>query len=526
MTGLYRRTRAALARISPGRARAVGVLLLLLALGGWAYASPVGASPDEDYHLASIWCSHGSEPGRCEPGSAPDRRLVPAEFPDEIVCYRWEPTQSAACQPPVSGDLVDTDRGNFAGMYPPVFYWVNGLFVGDSVSVSVLAMRLFNTLLFLALVVAVYLLVPPGLRRAMVAASVVTAVPLGVFLIPSINPSAWAITSAATYLVSLLGYLTVADRRRMIALGALAAVSLLLGAGARADAAAYAVIATVAALVLVWRRRGGVSWRRLLLPGVLATVAVGFYLSTGQSVAVDPGATTQPHSLNRLVHTVLDIPALWIGAVGAPGPQHDFEPGYPWGLGWMDTPLPSVVWLGGWTILVLVLVVALAGATRRRLLAVGLVGAGVVAIPAYAQYLMAVPVGGMIQPRYVLPLLTVLALVAMVRLDGTPLRLTPTQRATVVGLLSLTHALSLHTNLRRYLGGLDVTNWNLNSHVEWWWSVPFSPMVLWLVTSAAFAGALALLTAELAAPAPAAADAPAAEAARVGAHRRDEAVAV
>jgi hypothetical protein len=491
---------AAARRFPATRLRALGVLCLLVALGGWAYASPVGASPDEDYHLASIWCGQGFAEGVCEPGAAAGSRRVPAEFPDEMVCYRWEPTQSAACQVAPTGELVDTDRGNFAGMYPPVFYWVFGTFTADAISVSVLAMRLINVLLFVALLVAVYLLVPVGLRRAMLGGALVTAVPLGVFLIPSINPSAWAILSATTYLVSLLGYLTVDDRRRMIALGSIAGLSLLLGAGARADSAAYAVVATGAALVLVWRR-GGLSWPRLVLPGVLAIVAVGFYFSTGQTVAVDPDATTKPHSLNRLLHTILDIPALWIGATGAPAPQHDFERGYPWGLGWLDTALPSVVWLGGWTVLALVLFVALAGATRRRLLAVGLVAAAALAVPAYAQYLIAVPVGGIIQPRYVLPLLTVLAIVAMVRLDGTAFRLTPVQRWTVVGVLSLTHAVTLHTNLRRYLTGTDVTAWNLDRDIEWWWSVPFSPMVLWLVTSAAFAGALVLLTAELVAPA-------------------------
>ena len=40
-------------------------LLLLATLAAWALASPVGASPDEDYHLVSGWCATG-DAAHCE----------------------------------------------------------------------------------------------------------------------------------------------------------------------------------------------------------------------------------------------------------------------------------------------------------------------------------------------------------------------------------------------------------------------------------------------------------------------------
>ena len=36
-------------------------LLAILALACWALASPVGSSPDDNFHLASIWCAGGNE---------------------------------------------------------------------------------------------------------------------------------------------------------------------------------------------------------------------------------------------------------------------------------------------------------------------------------------------------------------------------------------------------------------------------------------------------------------------------------
>ena len=46
-----------------------GWLIYLLAfwvvLVGWAMASPMGSAPDDDYHLASIWCAEGVAADAC-----------------------------------------------------------------------------------------------------------------------------------------------------------------------------------------------------------------------------------------------------------------------------------------------------------------------------------------------------------------------------------------------------------------------------------------------------------------------------
>jgi len=42
-------------------------VLMVLALSAWAFASPIGASPDDDYHLASIWCANESRTDLCAP---------------------------------------------------------------------------------------------------------------------------------------------------------------------------------------------------------------------------------------------------------------------------------------------------------------------------------------------------------------------------------------------------------------------------------------------------------------------------
>jgi hypothetical protein len=61
--------------------------------------------------------------------------------------------------------------------------------------------------------------------------------------------------------------------------------------------------------------------------------------------------------------------------------------------------------------------------------------------------------------------------------------------------LIVTNSISLHTNLRRYLTGLDGSQINLNRDIEWWWfQAPadgswfvLSPNSLWVFGSVAFA---------------------------------------
>jgi hypothetical protein len=470
----------------------MGALSILVALMSWALASPVGSSPDEDFHLVSTWCGHGLRSGVCEKGNEENSRRVTSSLL-KAPCYAFHAEVSASCQTDgfagPKAELVPTNRGNFTGTYPPVFYFFTNLFVGSDISFSVVAMRFANAALFVLLIAATYIASAPGLRRSLLLGSAVTLVPLGMFIVPSINPSSWAVLSAATLAVSVLGYLTTAERPRRLILGGLAAISLLVGAGARADAAMYAVIAIVASLILVVRRGRGHA-RRVIYPIVLAIIATLAYFSVGQSSAV-AGGSLGAFELGRFARILLDIPSLWIGGLGA------------WGLGWLDTTMPPLVWVLAFGIFGATVFAAFAQKSLRRGLATGVVGLALWIIPAYVQYLANAPVGAEVQPRYILPLLTVLAVIALARIDGMAFSLGTGQRWIVVAGLSLANAIALHTNIRRYVTGTDVPSLNLNFHEEWWWGIPVSPLAVWALGAVAFAVGLVLLTKELTIASPA-----------------------
>ncbi|WP_258726404.1 DUF2142 domain-containing protein [Cellulomonas sp. NS3] len=468
-------------------AKGLGALFLLMALGTWAVASPVGASPDEDYHLVSIWCGQGLRDGVCEAADIPQARTIPHALL-ESPCYNFHPETSAQCQAAKYAvdvqEMVPTERGNFVGDYPPVFYAAMSVFVGDDISLSVIVIRLVNALVFVLVLGAVYVASVPGLRRALLLGTAVTAVPLGMFLVPSANPSSWAILAVPSLLVAVLGYVTTDERRRRWLLGGLAALAVLLGAGARGDAAMYCAVAVGAALILTFRPDLRFV-HRAAYPVVLAVVSVAAFLSAGQSSAAG-GAEAPPLTVGRIMELMTTVPELWVGGLGY------------WELGWLDTVMPPLVWVLCWGMYAAVVYAAIGYAGLQRGLAISAVALALWLVPAYIQYLSGAPVGAYVQPRYILPLVTLLAVTALVRLDGQAFRVSPAQRWILVAALSVANATALHTNIRRYVTGSDVGGPDLDERIEWWWGGPVSPLSLWFLGAVAFAVGLALVSAELA----------------------------
>ncbi|HRN29341.1 MAG TPA: DUF2142 domain-containing protein, partial [Terrimesophilobacter sp.] len=211
-------------------------VLAFIALSAWAFASPIGAGPDDDYHLVSTWCANGGSE-YCASGSETATHELPTAF-RELTCYVQVEERSAACQesvwPDVTPDVYETKRGNFAGEYPPLYYSAMRVFAGEDIQSSAIVMRLLNAAIFVALATALFVLLPIARRKTLLWGWLLTLVPLGMFLIPSNNPSGWAVTGVGTAFLALLGWFETRDRTRW-ALGVLSLVGVLMAAGARGD---------------------------------------------------------------------------------------------------------------------------------------------------------------------------------------------------------------------------------------------------------------------------------------------------
>lgn len=467
---------------------ALAPLFALIALACWAVSSPAGSSPDDQYHLTSIWCATGEKPGTCEAvAGEPTQRAVTTDLAEAGECFKFHSSVSAECveRADRSDPLVETNRGNFAGSYPPIYYTSMGAFAGPTFSDwTVVLLRVLNIAVFLGVSVALHFLLPPRLRATSMWMWLIGLVPLGVFLIASNNPSAWAVISGGAVWLATMGYFATSGWRRWSLL-ALAVVAMLMGAGARADAAAYAGIGVVVASVLSFER----SKRFLISVAPFAAallLAALLFAFTRQAGVLAAGLTghSDPSPLpliDLVIQNLMNVPSLWAGVFGT------------WQLGWLDTPMPAVVWVGALGVFAAMVFAGARSMSWRKAAALGIIAVALVLVPMWVLVQSRVTVGFEVQPRYVLPLMVMLGGVALLPVAGRRIDITRTQAWLVGAALIIANSVALHTNLRRYISGLDVAAWNLNHYVEWWWDIPISPMVVWVVGSLAFAAAMVIM---------------------------------
>jgi hypothetical protein len=471
-------------------------VLAFLALSAWAFASPIGASPDDDYHLASVWCANDARTDLCMRESDPDPerqfyyRMVLRGI-TEAPCFVADVTASAECQA-WSTDLTpsnSTGHGNWTGAYPPVYYAVMNLFASTDVQTSALIMRLFNIALFLGFTTAIAWLLPRALRVPLIAGWLITVVPLGGYLIASNNPGSWAVIGVGGAWLAALGWFKTTGRRSW-ALGALTVLGVVMAAGARADAAVYSIIGLGIASVLAFERSRAFGLK-LLLPAGLAVLAAVFFATSGYSSVASaglPGGIEDPEARNPaavLAFNLVSIPQLWTGVFGS------------WGLGWRMEVWPgfALVEFAALVVFVGLASLGLRSMPWRKAAMVMALIATLYLLPVYVLTVASSVVGENVQPRYILPLVVVLGgLLLLTRDADAPLRPGPWHVIPAIVLLVGANAVALFINLRRYLTGFDVEQLSLESGAEWWWTgFPVGPTVVWLFGTAAFAATVILL---------------------------------
>lgn len=474
------------------RAAFTAALVLSLAVVSvWAAASPVDSTPDETYHLVSIWCAAGPGTGECR--STNDANLV--SVPAEILsgaCTIGDASKSASCALAYqSGDRLPAPLSNInavAGHYPNGYYRLASRLAGGDATASVMAIRLFNGYLLVGLLFAVIALVGLRLRLAVILAWMSGVIPLGLFMIPSVNPTSWAITSAGLAWAATLGLAEARDFGKRVGLAVVLSLCILMAFLSRLDALLYLAIGVGVGLLLSNRVRGLVMRHKR----ASAAAAVGVVGLLALAVAVGPAAQSSfvtnsfggftRGGTDLLFSNLANLPNLWAGSLGT------------WGLGPLDTGMPAAVWILSIFAASGLVFFGLRRMWRSKALALGVLLAALVAIPVLTLQSRGDPVGQFIQPRYLLPLVITALGVAILGLGVPPFRFSRVQLAALAVAWTAAAGFALHQLLRRYVTGFDVSRWNLNDGAEWWWDMWLSPMAVWLVGVAAFA-ALAVLVA-------------------------------
>lgn len=427
----------------------VSVVFAFLALAAWAVSSPSGSSPDDDFHLASIWCGQGERPGICD-NITSETATVPQNVAG-APCFAYATDVTAACQANIPDATITLGRVNaIEHSYPGGFYWVMSWFVSPNVWASVLAMRLFNIAVFLALASATVLLIERAWRAPLLIGIAATIVPLGMFIIPSTNPSSWTLYAPVWVFLTMRSLARAGRGGRAWALAATAVTAAAVAAAARSDAAIFVVLAVGLAALTEWRRWYRSGWW-LSTAAAIALVSAVSVLAGRQSASAGAGLngdTTDAarSSLLLLIRNILDLPGLLFGSLGT------------WNLGWLDTPMPSTVWAGTLFVLGGLVMTAICLKAQRRELVIPLIAASaLVVVPLVVSQTSGAPIGAFVQPRYVLPLL-VLTLVSLLTTQTHRVMISARQLNISLVVLVAANLIALTTNAMRYSIGLKSAN--------------------------------------------------------------------
>lgn len=456
-------------------------LAFWLALASWGLSSPTGSSPDDDFHLANIYCAAGDAECTVE-----GDRLYP--------CYAWNPKVTGDCRPVEAmlatpgaikaidpmGPMTLPVTSGIADDRPTFYYWTVGFLTGDTLAETSATIRLFNSALAVLMAFGSLALTRRRLRPAVAMSWLVAAVPLSSFMIASVNLSSWSIIGIGAMWGPLLSFL--GERRfdrRSVARIVFVGWAVLMALGARNDSSIYVVIVLVALLPLVLRR--GMDRWRMVVPVLIAGAAAVAFVAVNL-VRATWLATTTSGAPNDPFFLLTDTITRVVAVVAAPA------------LGWMDTPMPTLVTALSSAVAGAAVVIGAGVRYRRKTLS-----AALIVLLTWGSLVILWPrtnVG--VQPRYFLPVVMVfLGLMLLPRPRGRIRLISGTQAAVMFGALAVANSLALLTNLWRYIAGLTGEPFGpadlLRAEPDWWWqSLPVSPFGIWFLGTVTLTAALAL----------------------------------
>ncbi|WP_455957099.1 DUF2142 domain-containing protein [Actinomyces sp.] len=497
-------------RGKPARSRYLLAVLLVVAVIAaslaWVVSAPVGSSPDEDFHVGSMWCPPPVDESGCvlsEEDGKPAVMVPQTAARRFVTCYVLTSDASARCTLEASDDVAAPTSRWDDGNYPWGYYQFAHLFVQHSTNRAVLALRAFNALLAIGLLGVIIALADSGLRRAISVALTVAWLPMGFYFIAGMNPSSWAMTGTFAFASALLAS-TRSEGRRRAGLIACALAGAVLACTSRGDSAFFLFVITVALAFAVPLSR------RIVPEAWLACVAsaLGIWVMSRTNVAAShlaSGSDVSGESWWRIVYlNVSALPDYLRGFVG-----------YLFGPGWNDVSYQGTVSSGASLVVVALLAWSLRSLSWRRVLSALVVAGAITGVP------VVIGVRGhfsnveVYQPRYMLPLFAVFLLMLLApspardeegRLLGSrPFRVPQGVAGRVgTGLVAavwgLTNARALYLVIERYAFGrtahgmpIDLSTRNLSDGNEWWWpNAPVGPMAVWVIGALAGFVAIAL----------------------------------
>ena len=425
-------------------------LLSFFILLGWAVGSPPGSSPDEDLHLTSAWCYSKYQGANCE--------TVPLRLVEVGKCYFKDSGTIATCEKSIPKDEVSPERIYSDKSY---YHFLANFVSLDSIDKSTVQMRIANSFFSSISILVIVLLTSRLIYLPIIISWLVVNIPLGFFLLSSVNPSSWLYIFSFLFLP--LTYRIFAEKNqhylfmtKLLILG----LTFLLSLNARPDTLLFASIFGITLLPVIFSFE--VKKLRTRIAIYLFTLLISIYLML--SIWSRSNLVNFRESKLSSWEIVTSLPSIITGVFGG------------WGLGSLETTMPPVTYVGSFVIVLALLFYGLRFVNLPEAVSIFLIGVFAFMVPFFVLLRSNLRVGEWLQPRYILPIFYVLIGLSLIVIFRS---FHEKSLLIIVNLIfflsSITFTFSLHTFYRRYVAGLDNFNLFFENTNSWWWEFSIFP---------------------------------------------------
>lgn len=412
--------------------------LLFILLSTWAISSPVGSSPDESTHLTSAWCYKNFKNSECS--------HVPKEIYNAGKCFIYDSEEVATCQKGVKG-FEDPTSVN-----PPTIYIkFLSILMGDNLSLSVISMRLANALLISIFFVIFFYAISKDKRNILVYSFLVTSLPLGFYLIPSISTSSWLIILFSILIPLLITY---KDGNYNSIKYILLILLILIINNSRRETLVLVGGTLLASGIYLLTVNKLFNTRKILMFFTLSILNFLFFLLLWNNTDLIKFRLEKI----SLFETLSRYQSLLIGNFGG------------WGLGSLEVSQPGLVFVLNFMIILALLFLSLKSQNLYFQASIFFNFLFISVLTIFTLYNSNLRVGEWVQPRYILPLFYSLMFLAIYDLYYSNFKSFKILVKIIMPLQVIIYSFSHFELIKRYTHGLNYYQLNLDKNPKWWWS--------------------------------------------------------
>jgi len=450
-------------------------IALFIVMSAWSVSSPLGSGPDADFHISNIWCAWGEKPGVCEDldrTSAHRGARIPHMF---LMCNERTIESFPRCEFDTPHEQMSTYR-TAANSQMNLYYRIMRVFVSDSPTLSIIAMRLFSS--FVAALMFFLLMVQTRAktRHAVLAAWSFVLVPVAINYFTAVNPRSWAtlgVMSGWGFVQSLFE-IDASEKKRRIGLVASYLASFVLVVTSRADATLFFIF--ISALIVVGNLMAQKKFSRkivmrygLVLLGTASLMQFIPVLRNLIKIQQPQGFTLRQYVAFQIVHIPETIGDVWGYTVGQGGSG------------------PGILGIIGLSLFVVAIAFALQRANRLQQYMVTAISL----FTCIAVYKGGLSIGGIIPPTgvYVIGLVSaIMGITVLFSTHNHQLMSVRGNRFSAIALLSVAHALGFYSWMEFYTRrGKSIGYFEKFSLRDaWWWGRETNPNLVFFIGAVFF----------------------------------------